>query len=97
MKEYAERLYKSKQWQNTRAAYASSKRGLCERCLAKGIYSPGEIVHHWIYISQKNINDPAITLNWDNLELVCRNCHAAEHEQRKRRYRFDEAGKVIIK
>lgn len=97
MKEYAAKFYSSTAWKECREAYAKSKRNLCEICLAKGIYTPGEIVHHKTHITPKNIDDPNITLNWNNLELVCRLCHAAEHEQRKRRYRFDEAGKVITK
>ena len=26
-----------------------------------------------------NITDPNITLNWDNLEALCRTCHQNEH------------------
>ena len=97
MKDYATAFYSSTAWRHTREAYAKSKGNLCESCLERGLYTPGEIVHHKTHITPQNINDPNITLNWDNLRLVCRNCHAAEHEQRKRRYRFDEAGKVITK
>lgn len=96
MKDFAEKLYKSKAWQKTRKAYAQSVGGLCERCLAKGLYNAGQIVHHKIYITPDNINDPTIALNWDNLELVCRECHSAEHERRKRRYRLDDLGRVIL-
>lgn len=96
MKEYAKEFYKSQAWKTTRDAYASHARGLCEICLAKGLYSPGEIVHHKIHITPDNINDPTISLNWDNLELVCRKCHAELHDRRQRRYRIDEAGRVIL-
>jgi 5-methylcytosine-specific restriction endonuclease McrA len=71
--------------------------GLCERCLKKGLIVPGEIVHHKVYISPDNINDPAITLNPDNLELLCRDCHAEEHMDRRKRYKLDNLGRVIIK
>lgn len=97
MKDYATTFYSSTAWKNTRTAYAKSKGNLCESCLERGLFAPGEIVHHKTHITPQNINDPNITLNWNNLRLVCRECHAAEHEQRKRRYRFDEAGKVITK
>lgn len=96
MQEYAERFYKSKAWQHTRAAYAKSKRGLCERCLSEGRITPGEIVHHKIHLSPENINDPTVSLCWDNLELVCRDCHAQLHDARKRRYKVDCYGRVII-
>lgn len=94
MKDYATQFYKSRTWRKTREAYAKSKGGLCERCLAKGLYNAGEIVHHKKHISPDNITDPNILLNWDNLELVCRECHAQEHIAIKKRYTIDEAGRV---
>lgn len=95
MKEFAKGFYKSKAWQRTRAAYISSVSGLCEDCLRKGIYKPGEIVHHIIPLTQDNISDASIALSWDNLRLVCRDCHGEAHKT-KRRYRVDDAGHVWI-
>lgn len=94
MKEYARTFYSSKAWRDCRRAYAKSKGGLCERCLSRGIYKPGEIVHHKVYITPENIQDPAVTLSWENLELVCRDCHAQEHDGLKRRYKVDDMGRV---
>ena len=39
------------------------------------------IVHHLIELDPVNINNPEITLNFNNLELLCRDCHAEVHEQ----------------
>lgn len=94
MKPWAVAFYKSKAWKQCRAAYAASVGGLCERCLARGQYVPGEIVHHKIVLTPDNINDPSVTLNWSNLELVCRNCHAELHDSRQRRFKVDAAGRV---
>lgn len=94
MKEYAKRLYKSKAWQRCRDRYAASVGGLCERCRASGRITPGEIVHHKIYISPENVSDPTVTLNFNNLELLCREHHAEEHERKKKRYKVDEYGRV---
>ena len=69
------KFYSSKKWQDCRNAYASSKRWLCERCLEKGLYHKGAIVHHKIYITEQNINDTSITLNEKNLMYVCKECH----------------------
>lgn len=80
MKEYARKFYSSRAWKKTREAYKAYRGGLCERCLAKGQYNAGVIVHHKIYISPENIGNPMVTLSWDNLELVCRACHDEEHE-----------------
>ena len=96
MKEYAEGFYKSKEWKKCRAAYAKIRGGLCERCLKAGRYVPGEIVHHKIHITPDNIGSPDVTLSFDNLELVCRDCHTAIHTGRDvRRYKVDELGRVI--
>lgn len=96
MKDYAKTFYKSQAWKDTRNAYAKSKGNLCEVCLAKGIYRSGEIVHHKIHLSPENIADPSISLNWDNLQLVCRDCHAQLHDNKQRRYKLDELGRVIF-
>lgn len=97
MKDYAKAFYFSPAWINTRRAYKKSVGGLCERCLAKGLYIPGDIVHHKIHITPDNINDTDITLNWNNLELVCRDCHADIHRKIEKRYRVDEFGKVFLR
>ncbi len=96
MKDYAKTFYKSKTWQACRAAYIKKVGGLCERCLAKGMIVPAVIVHHKIYIGPENINDPTVTLNWDNLEALCRDCHADEHAGRERRFTVDELGRVTV-
>ena len=95
MKEYAKAFYKSKAWQDTRNSYAKSKHGLCEECLKNGRYNAGVIVHHKIFMNQNNINDPNIALNWNNLELLCRDCHGGRHKNKKR-FKLDEVGRVIF-
>lgn len=95
MKEYAQAFYSSTAWKNTREAYAKSKGNLCELCLKQGRYNPCEIVHHRIELSPTNIDNPAITLGWDNLCCVCRECHAKIHLGRQKRFEIDELGRVI--
>lgn len=97
MKEFAKKFYKSRAWQSTRLAYLKSVGGLCERCLKRGLYKPAEIVHHKVYIDEQNINDPAVTLSWTNLEAVCRECHEDEHYDGAKRYKVDEYGRVTIR
>lgn len=98
MKEFAAKLYKSRQWQKTREAYAKSVGYLCEDCLKKGLYKPGEIVHHRTHLTPENITDPRIALDWNNLRLVCRDCHASIHKSKgKFNYYFDENGNVLEK
>lgn len=75
MREFAKEFYRSPAWRAARAAIVKRDFGLCKRCGA-----PGEIVHHKKYLTPENINDPHIALGEDNLELLCRDCHAIEHE-----------------
>lgn len=56
---------------------------------------PGDQVHHKKHLTPKNINDPEITLNWDNLELLCLDCHRKEHDK-GHRYRVDPDGRVKL-
>lgn len=95
MQEYAERFYKSKAWQACRLAYAKSAGGLCEQCMKNGLYTPGVIVHHKVHITPENISCPEITMDFNNLELLCRDCHAAQHNSHKRRYRTDDMGRIV--
>lgn len=97
MKPFAEKFYGSPAWKSTRNAYRKHKGGLCEICWSKGIIKAGEIVHHKIELTPDNIDDANIALNWGNLQLVCRECHAEIHDRRQIRYKIDELGRVIIK
>lgn len=75
-KDYARPFYDSKEWRKTREAYLQSQHYICERC-----GGAASVVHHIRYIKPWNVNDPDITLNWDNLKAVCEKCHAEEHSQ----------------
>lgn len=97
-KEFSDKFYKTSQWRECRNNYAAYRGHLCERCLRRGILSRGEIVHHKIELTPENINDSSITLNFDNLELLCRMCHSEVHDKRKkcRRFSIGPDGEVII-
>jgi len=90
-KDFAKEFYRSKAWRTTREYYFNKMHGVCE-------YGPGEIVHHKVWLTPSNIHNPAITLGEDNLELLCRVCHAIEHEGQlptARDLMFDEEGNLI--
>ena len=96
MKEYAKSFYQSKAWKRAREQVIKRANGLCERCLAAGLYNSGVIVHHKEYITPANINNPNITLNLNNLELVCEDCHNKEHKAKPNdRYSFDSKGNLL--
>lgn len=97
IKEYAEKFYKSKAWENCRKAYiASLADKTCPRCKER----KGKIVHHKKEITPENINDPMITLNFDNFEYICQKCHTQEHlkdKSTKEDVQFDDEGNLILK
>ena len=93
MKDYARGFYASTAWKKTQAAYMSSQHYLCERC-----GNMARIVHHRKYITEANIIDPWVTLDWDNLEALCMDCHNKEHGavfSPDNGISFDEHGNVI--
>lgn len=95
MREFAKGFYKSTTWQKCRAGYVKYKKGLCEKCLSVGLVTAGEIVHHKTHLTADNINDPSVSLSFDNLELLCRKCHGSEHQSiGNKRYLVDEFGSV---
>lgn len=96
MQKYAERFYKSTAWKMTASNYAKSVGGLCEECLRRGIYRPAEAVHHKIHLTPTNIENPEIALDWNNLEALCRKCHAEKHAAPKRYSVDKETGRIII-
>lgn len=89
-------FYNSGAWKHTRRNYKQSVGGLCERCLAKGIIAPAEVIHHKIELTPDNIKDLNISLGWDNLQALCRQCHAEVHSGMEKRYTVDKQGKVVI-
>ena len=97
-KPYAIEFYSSTRWKRCREEYKKYKHYLCERCLAEGRFTPGDMVHHKIHITPANINDESITLAFENLELLCREHHEQEHKRaakdRGLRYWIDEDGRV---
>ena len=96
------KFYKSKTWQKTAHDYAASVNFLCEKCLAEGKIVPGAIVHHKVHLTDENLMDPEIALDFDNLEYLCRDCHAREHSAAKekrartKRWEIAEDGSVTL-
>ena len=95
-KDFAKSFYRSASWATCRDSYIAKCRGLCERCLSRGLIRAGKIVHHKVYLTPENIAIPGIALNHANLELLCQDCHNAEHHGlNNARYRIDDAGNVF--
>ena len=95
--EFAKAFYNSKAWKDCRASYIAKciaiDGGMCQTCHKE----LGKIVHHKVWLTPDNINDPMVTLNHDNLKYDCQTCHnqEKEEEQEQPRYYFD-GGKIIL-
>ena len=106
-KEFTNNFYGRIAWKEVRDAVMKRDAWLCQDCLKKGMYTPAEEVHHIIWLTPENINDPNITLNPNNLISLCKECHHERHntgerkqnlgEKRNRRYKVDKFGRVEIK
>jgi 5-methylcytosine-specific restriction endonuclease McrA len=83
-------FYKSPTWLAARELKIVSVNGLCERCGQIGIE-----VHHKERLTVDNVLDSSVSLNQDNLELLCRECHNQEHERFSNKVRFDKEGNLI--
>lgn len=83
-------FYKSPAWLEARSLKIMSVNGLCERCGQVGIE-----VHHIEKLTIDNVNDSSVSLNQDNLELLCRDCHNKEHKRFSKEVRFDKDGNLI--
>ncbi len=92
-KEFSKRFYHSAAWIKTSKAYASSRFYVCEIC---GKPAVKYVVHHKIHLTPENIGDPQVSLNWDNLQLLCTECHNQLHKTKSnRKIIFDSSGQPI--
>jgi hypothetical protein len=69
----------SEAWQKFRLALIAERGNKCQKC-GKLIARAREIIgHHVIELTPENVNDHNISLNPDNVLLVCFDCHNAIH------------------
>ena len=101
-KEFAKPFYNSKQWINCRKSFISYRitidGGMCEHCKDK----LGYIVDHIEELTPDNINNPEITLNHNNFQYLCLECHNKKtfgtyKEIVREGLEFDSNGELIQK
>lgn len=79
-------FYRSKAWLNLRLQLMQERTNadgllLCERC-GQPILKPYDcIAHHKTELTETNVDDFAISLNPENIELIHFKCHNAEHHR----------------
>lgn len=87
-------FYNSRRWRKTSRYIKTIRYGICEKC-----GDPGTEVHHIIHLNDANIDDYNISLNPDNLMLLCVPCHNKIHggNEISDEIEFDANGDVIPK
>ena len=78
-KDFSRHIYHTSEWERVRQAAWARDHGLCVECRKRGRVTVAEIVHHIDELTPANVNDPAKAYGIDNLECVCRECHARLH------------------
>lgn len=90
------RFYDSAAWRRVSAYVRVARHGICADC-----GKAGWEVHHIVPLTPKNINDPGVALNPDNLELLCTSCHNAKrgggNKYIRSDLRFTSNGDVVLK
>ena len=67
--------------------------------MRRGIYKPAKEVHHIEELTPENIHRPEVSLSFNNLVALCKECHKARHKEHSkgRRYEFGSNGEIIIR
>ena len=92
-------FYNSKEWKKIRVSVLERDMYICQECGATDCNT----VHHIKHINEHNIDNPAITLNPDNLETICHDCHDRIHQRGKykgtkaneRTFLYDNDGNIV--
>lgn len=86
-------FYSSAAWLQFSSMIREQRFHICELC---GRPNAAE-VHHLIHLTKENVNTPAVSLNADNVMLLCKHCHYSVHARGKYRARrsfFDAFGNI---
>lgn len=76
-------FYKTNAWQKCRAAVLARDLGICQECLASGVLTLADTVHHIIHLR----DDPTKAFDMTNLVSVCASCHNKLHPEKSKKNR----------
>ena len=96
-KEFARAFYRSQAWQSVRQQALMRDCFTCQICGARA-----QEVHHIVELTAENIHDRNVSLNLNNLQSLCHNCHKAitaeehglKHLDCDPGYYFDSTGQL---
>lgn len=79
-------FYRSGEWRKFRELYISMRQQSdhilrCDRCGKPLLYKDDIILHHRHELTDDNVNDYSISLNPDNISMICFKCHNEVHDR----------------
>lgn len=90
---WAAKFYNSQSWKFLRGKLIVAANYSCQKCGKSFVLNPSRLVgHHKIPLTPENVNDVNIALNPQNVEIICKECHDAEHK----RYRYSGSHNVFL-
>lgn len=89
------KFYDSKAWHAVRTQVRIEHHGVCDMCGCSASH-----VHHIIPLDDNNVSDCTVSLNPENLMLLCISCHNKVHSTNgsvRNDLMFDKDGNAILK
>lgn len=81
MRKLRQTAYRNTQWRKMRDTYMK-EHPICEECLKVGKVTAAEDVHHKRSPFRNGEINWGLLLDYDNLESVCKECHARIHNEK---------------
>ena len=79
---WAAQFYNSHAWRSLRGRLIVERNYTCEECGGNFAFEPSKLIgHHKKPLTPENITDANITLNPENIKIVCKDCHDKEHDR----------------
>lgn len=85
-------FYASKKWRSFRLALIAERGNLCQRCNRIIVKAHEIIGHHRTELTPTSVEDYSISLNPEQVLLLCRDCHDQVHE----RFGYQKQKKVYL-
>ncbi len=92
--ELRQKYYNTTEWRKLRESYLK-QHPVCEECLNKGKVTPAEDIHHRISPFKNGECNKALFLDYNNLQALCKRCHAEHHNKEQGHIPVEEVIKQL--
>jgi len=83
-------FYSSKKWRKFRETIIAQRGNRCEKCGNRIAVAKEIVIHHIKEIDETNVDDAMVSLNPDNVMVVCHSCHNKIHPRGAASYTTDK-------